>query len=159
MNDSGDLKPGTLCYVLSGDPFMHGRVVEVIGPYTTTPEQDRGQWFEVWADWLNNGTWGRAPTRTAWAHVATDQSARRGRLTEYTRRGRVDMRGSTDVMPRLRAGTLCELINLREQDANGLLVEVVSSNAESVTCRSRRWPEALLFIPPQCLRPVQGELT
>jgi hypothetical protein len=62
-------------------------------------------------------------------------------------------------MPRLRAGTLCELINLREQDANGLLVEVVSSNAESVTCRSRRWPEALLFIPPQCLRPVQGELT
>lgn len=57
MNDS-DLKPGTLCYVHGYDPFAHGKVVEVIGPYTGTDVDNSDRYYEVWADWLNNGTWG-----------------------------------------------------------------------------------------------------
>lgn len=60
------------------------------------------------------------------------------------------------LAPRLRSGAVCQVVNLGEE-ANGLLVEVVASSDETVTCKRREWPEVFLFIPPQCLRPVTGE--
>jgi hypothetical protein len=58
MSDSGDLKPGTLCYVKGWDPYGEGKVVEVIGPYLEPDQSWDEPVYEVWADWLNNGTWG-----------------------------------------------------------------------------------------------------
>lgn len=58
MSNSGDLKPGTLCFVKGYDPYCEGKVVEVIGPYTGTDCDPNGHYHEVWADWLNNGTYG-----------------------------------------------------------------------------------------------------
>jgi hypothetical protein len=55
---NSDLKPGTLCYVKGWDPYVNGRVVEVIGPYTGTDCDRSERYYEVWADWFNNGTWG-----------------------------------------------------------------------------------------------------
>jgi hypothetical protein len=45
------------------------------------------------------------------------------------------------------------VVNLCEE-VNGWLVEVVASSAETITCERREWPGVLLFIPPQCLRPI-----
>lgn len=56
MKDSS-LKPGTLCFIVCGNEDMNGRVVEVVGRYAT-PEGKVDEWYEVQADWLNNGTWG-----------------------------------------------------------------------------------------------------
>lgn len=56
--------------------------------------------------------------------------------------------------PFIPRGALCRLVNLREKEAEGLLVEVVSINSKTATCRFRRWPEALLFVPRNCLQPV-----
>jgi hypothetical protein len=53
-----DLKPGTLCYCLWADPYAHGKVVEVVGPYMGTDIDNDDRYYEVWADWLNNGTYG-----------------------------------------------------------------------------------------------------
>lgn len=59
MSDSSDLKPGTLCYIKGcGDPYANGKVVEVIGPYMGTDCDPSDHCQEVWADWLNNGTYG-----------------------------------------------------------------------------------------------------
>lgn len=63
------------------------------------------------------------------------------------------------TLPALKPGALCQLVNVAEKSANGMIVRVVSGDGKAVTCTSATWPEIVLFVPLQCLRPIAGGLT